>query len=139
MTVDDRAALIRHGLRLNYLTIAYNSLEAIASLIAGVLSGSVALVGFGADSVIEVTASGAAQWRLRADVDPERRAEVERLTHRIVGWSFIALAVYVSYESAERYGFANGPSEASLVSSSLPPRSSSCRSWPAPSTASPTQ
>lgn len=114
VTVDDRAALVRRGLRLNYLTIAYNSLEAIASLIAGVLSGSVALVGFGADSVIEVTAGGAAQWRLRADVDPKRRAAVERSTHRIVGWSFIALAAYVSYESARTLWLRERP-ERSIV------------------------
>ena len=58
-----RAALVQRGLRLNYLTIAYNVLEAVVAIAAGVVSGSVALVGFGFDSVIEVTASGAAQWR----------------------------------------------------------------------------
>jgi divalent metal cation (Fe/Co/Zn/Cd) transporter len=60
----------------------------------------VALVGFGADSVIEVVAAAAAQWRLRADVREDRRVAVERYTHRIVGVSFIALAVYVSIDSA---------------------------------------
>jgi divalent metal cation (Fe/Co/Zn/Cd) transporter len=94
-----RAVLVQRGLRLNYLTIAYNSLEAIVSVIAGMLAGSVALVGFGVDSVIEVTASAAAQWRLRADVDPRRREHVERLTVRVIGWSFLALAAYVSVDS----------------------------------------
>jgi divalent metal cation (Fe/Co/Zn/Cd) transporter len=97
---DTRAALVRRGLWLNYVTIGYNALEAIVSLAAGLLTGSVALVGFGFDSVIEVTASGAAQWRLRADVDPYRRQHVERITHRIVGWCFLALAAYVMYDSA---------------------------------------
>jgi divalent metal cation (Fe/Co/Zn/Cd) transporter len=96
---NSRAVLVRRGLRLNYLTIAYNSLEAMVSLIAGVLAGSVALVGFGVDSVIEVTASAAAQWRLRADVDPCRREHVERLTVRVIGWSFLALAAYVVFDS----------------------------------------
>ena len=114
MSRDERASLVQRGLWLNYLTIGYNSLEAIVSLAAGLVAGSVALVGFGFDSVIELTASGAAQWRLRADVDPERRASVERLTLRIVGWCFLALAAYVTYESAETLWFRERP-ERSVV------------------------
>ena len=94
-----RGPLVRRGLWLNYATIAYNSLEAVVSLVAGVMAGSVALVGFGIDSVIEVTASGAAQWRLRADVDHIRRERVERITLRVIGWSFLALAVYVGIDA----------------------------------------
>ena len=96
----DRQRLVRRGLLLNVATILYNCVEAVVALVAGVLSGSVALVGFGLDSVIEVTASGAAQWRLRADVDAERRERVERITLAIVGWSFLALAAYVVVDSA---------------------------------------
>lgn len=101
MTVDSpaRDGAVRRGLWLNYATIAYNSLEAAASLIAGILAGSVVLVGFGIDSVIEVTASGAAQWRLRADVDHIRRERVERVTLRVIGWSFLALAAYVGVDA----------------------------------------
>jgi divalent metal cation (Fe/Co/Zn/Cd) transporter len=95
-----REALVRRGLALNYATIAYNSFEGIASLIAGALAGSVALIGFGIDSIIEVTASGAAQWRLRVHFDDAKRANVERTTLRIIGWSFLALAAYVTLESA---------------------------------------
>jgi divalent metal cation (Fe/Co/Zn/Cd) transporter len=98
--LPNRAALVRRGLLLNWLTIGYNVLEAIVSLAAGIVAGSVALVGFGVDSVIEVTASGAAQWRLRADLDEGRRASVERGTRRVIGWSFLTLAAYVAYESA---------------------------------------
>ena len=94
-----RQALIRRGILLSYATIAYNSLEAIVSLIAGIVAGSVALVGFGFDSIIEVTASVAAQWRLRSDLDSERRERVELLTMRIVGGCFIGLAVYVLYDA----------------------------------------
>lgn len=93
--VTKRQVLVRRGLQLNYLTISYNALEALVSLVAGVLAGSVALVGFGVDSVIEVSASLAAQWRLRADVDAARRERVESLTVRVIGWSFLALAAYV--------------------------------------------
>jgi divalent metal cation (Fe/Co/Zn/Cd) transporter len=95
-----RPALVRRGLALNYITIAYNVVEAVVAIGAGVVSGSVALLGFGLDSVIEVTASGAAQWRLRTDLDAEGRERVERTTHRIIGWSFLALAVYVVVDSA---------------------------------------
>jgi divalent metal cation (Fe/Co/Zn/Cd) transporter len=94
----ERAALVRRGLRLNYATIAYNSVEAVVALFAGVLAGSVSLVGFGIDSIIEVTASGAAQWRLRADLDHRRRDRVERVTMRVIGWSFLALAGYVAVD-----------------------------------------
>ena len=71
--VASRPALVRRGLALNWLTIGYNVVEAIVAIGAGVVSGSVALLGFGLDSVIEVTASGAAQWRLRTDLDAEGR------------------------------------------------------------------
>ena len=93
-----RPALVRQGLWLNYLTIGYNTVEAIVALAAGLVAGSVALVGFGVDSGIEVTASIAAQWRLRADLDPEQRERVERITHRVIGGSFLALAAYVAVE-----------------------------------------
>ena len=96
----DRAALVRRGIWLSYATIAYNSLEAIGSLIAGSLAGSVALVGFGVDSVIEVMASLAAQWRLRSDLDLRRREGVEIWTRRIVAICFLALAVYVLADAA---------------------------------------
>jgi divalent metal cation (Fe/Co/Zn/Cd) transporter len=94
-----RPALVRRGLWLNYITIAYNTLEAVVALAAGLVAGSVALVGFGVDSAIEVTASVAAQWRLRSDIDPGRRERVERVTHRVIGGSLLALAVYITIES----------------------------------------
>lgn len=98
-STDRRRALVRRGILLSYATITYNSLEAIVALIAGILAGSVALVGFGFDSVIEVTASLAAQWRLRADLDAHRREHAELLTMRIVGACFIGLAVYILYDA----------------------------------------
>jgi len=69
--------LVRRGIWLNYATIGYNSLEAVGALVAGLLAGSVALIGFGFDSVIEVTAALAARWRLRADLNPVRRERAE--------------------------------------------------------------
>ena len=91
-----QASAIRRGRHLEYLTLAWNSLEAVVSLIAGLLAGSIALVGFGIDSVIEVSSGTILLWRLRAGEDGERR---ERLALRLVGVSFLALAAYVAYES----------------------------------------
>lgn len=105
----DRQALVRKGLILNYVTLGYNVVEAVVSIAAGVSAGSIALVGFGLDSVVEVTASIAAQWRLRADLDPGRRQRVERKSHRIIGLTFLALAVYVTYESADALIHGEGP------------------------------
>jgi divalent metal cation (Fe/Co/Zn/Cd) transporter len=109
-----RDALVRRGLWLNYATIAYNVLEAIGSLVAGILAGSVALVGFGIDSVIEVTASGAAQWRLRADIDHARREHAERISLRVIGWSFVGLALYVTIDSASSLWFQDRPERSVL-------------------------
>lgn len=96
---DARETLVRRGLRLNWLTLGYNALEAAVSLAAGLVAGSVALVGFGFDSVIEVTAAGAAQWRLRSDRHHARRERAERRTLRVIGWSFLALAAYVTWDA----------------------------------------
>lgn len=96
-----REQLVRRGIWLSYATIGYNSLEAIASLVAGILAGSVALIGFGIDSVIEVTASLAAQWRLRSDFDPVRRTSAERLSLRVIGVCFLGLAAYVAVDSGK--------------------------------------
>jgi divalent metal cation (Fe/Co/Zn/Cd) transporter len=97
--VVPRMALVRRGLWLNYLTIGYNTIEAVVSLVAGLVAGSVALIGFGVDSAIEVTASVAAQWRLRSDRDSIRRERVEWLTRRVIGGSFLVLSAYVAVDS----------------------------------------
>ena len=94
-----RDNLVRRGQRLEYFTVVYNSVEGLVSIVAGLISGSVSLVGFGLDSVIEVTSGAALLWRLHHDLNPSRREQVERTTLRIVGWSFMALAAYILYES----------------------------------------
>ncbi len=94
-----RTELVRRGQGLTYTGLAFNSLEAIVALVAGLAVGSVALLGFGVDSLIELTAGVAALWRLAADFDPARRARVERTSLRIIGACFLALAVYVAYEA----------------------------------------
>ena len=66
---------------------------------AGVLAGSIALVGFGFDSLIEVTSGAVLLWRLHADVDEARRERVEAISLRLVGICFIVLALYVTQDS----------------------------------------
>jgi divalent metal cation (Fe/Co/Zn/Cd) transporter len=99
--VMDRPALIRRGKLLEYATIGYNSLEGIVAIAAGLIAGSVALVGFGFDSVIEVISGATLLWRLFADVDEERREFVEQRALRIVGWSLLLLAAYVTFDAGK--------------------------------------
>ena len=107
--IEARHSAVRRGILLSYATIGYNTLEAIGSLIAGLLAGSVALVGFGIDSVIEVIASVTVQWRLRTDADLSRRSASEMVTLRIVGWCFVALAAYVTVDGVKSLSLAEAP------------------------------
>lgn len=95
-----RLDFARRGKRLEYFTIAWNSLEGLVAIIAGAFAGSISLVAFGIDSLIEVTSGGALLWRMKVESDPAHREKAERLTLRIVGACFIALAVYVAFEAA---------------------------------------
>jgi len=83
---------MRGARRIEYLSIAWTSLEAVVGMAAGILAGSIALISFGADSIIEVASSGVLLWRLSNPIRGEHR---EELAHRLVGVSFLALAAYV--------------------------------------------
>jgi len=96
---QERRTVARHGRRLQYLTIAWNSAECVISIGAGVVAGSIALVGFGFDSAIEVASSSAALWRLARDEDEAARERAERRTLRIIGLCFVALAIYVAVDA----------------------------------------
>ena len=95
----DRQQIAERGKRLEYFTIAWNSLEGVVAVIAGAFAGSISLVGFGIDSFIEVVSGVALLWRMSVDADVHGRESNERLALRIVGACFIALAVYIGYES----------------------------------------
>ena len=97
----NRSQLVRRGRYLEYFTIGYNSLEGLIAVGAGLLAGSIALVGFGFDSLIEVTSGVVLLWRLHADVDETRRERVEAISLRLVGICFIVLALYVIHDSVE--------------------------------------
>jgi divalent metal cation (Fe/Co/Zn/Cd) transporter len=107
----ERSKLVAKGRRLEYFTIAYNSLEGLIALIAGLMAGSIALVGFGFDSLIEVTSGTALLWRLHMDADEARRERVEAVTLRIVGVLFLLLAAYVSYDSIKSLIWREKPRE----------------------------
>jgi divalent metal cation (Fe/Co/Zn/Cd) transporter len=95
----DRQAVARRGKHLEYFTIAWNSLEGLVAVVAGALAGSISLLGFGIDSFIEVTSGTVLLWRMAVDADVRKREQNEKLSLRIVGVCFLALAVYVAYES----------------------------------------
>ena len=97
--LERRAVAALRGKHLEYFTIAWNCLEGLIAVILGALAGSISLVGFGIDSFIEVTSGAVLLWRMAVDADVRRRERNERFSLRIVGVCFLALAVYVGYES----------------------------------------
>jgi divalent metal cation (Fe/Co/Zn/Cd) transporter len=108
-----RSQSVRRGRWLEYLTIGWNSLEAIVAIGAGLVAGSIALVGFGLDSIIEVSSGAALLWRLHMDA-PEKRERAEQIALKLVGISFLLLAAYVAFDAAKSL-FKRKPPEASYV------------------------
>ncbi len=106
-----QARHVRQGRRLEYFTVGWNLLEALVSVAAGLFSGSISLIGFGIDSLIETSSGAILLWRLRAGEIGERR---ERTALRLVGISFWALAGYISFEAAKALLLREAP-EASYV------------------------
>lgn len=90
----DREALRRRGLRLAWFIVGWDVVEGTVAVTAGILAGSVALIGFGLDSSIEVFAAVVVIWQLRKDGN-DRYATALRL----IALSFFLLAAYVGYKS----------------------------------------
>jgi len=95
MSEDRRAVLGRRIRWLVAATITYNVIEAIIAITAGTIASSIALIGFGLDSVIEVSSAAAVAWQF-AGQDHERR---EKVALRVIAGSFFALAAYVTVEA----------------------------------------
>jgi divalent metal cation (Fe/Co/Zn/Cd) transporter len=93
--------LVRHwAWWLTALTIGWNSIEAIISIGSGVLAGSIALVGFGLDSVVEVSSALVIVWRLtQQSADPAVNERIERRATRLIALTFFAIALYVVYDA----------------------------------------
>ncbi|MFN0102520.1 MAG: cation transporter [Bryobacteraceae bacterium] len=95
---------IQRGLRLEYATIGYNVLEAIVALASGTVSGSVSLISFGVDSLIEVSSGAVMIWRLGKCADvAERRAQ------KLIAASFFVLAAWILWKSLESLWSREGP------------------------------
>ena len=109
--VSAKLQYVQRGKRLQYFTLFWNSLEAIVAVGAGLVSGSAALVGFGIDSVIEVTSGAASLWRLRSESSDARRERAERITLRAVGICFLALAAYVLTDAIAMLRSGEAPEE----------------------------
>lgn len=91
-----RSGQLAKGLRLEYFSLSYNILEAVVGLAAGLAAGSVALIGFGLDSVVESASATILVWRLRAESSGRRSSEdAERKAIKLVSVAFFALAAYV--------------------------------------------
>lgn len=89
---------VRRGRLLEYFTIGWNLLEAIVAVGAGIVSGSVSLVGFGVDSLIESSSAFVLLWRLREGELGEQR---EKLALKLVGISFLLLAAYIAFDAGK--------------------------------------
>ena len=94
--VRDRAAIVRRATLLNRLTIGWNAVEGIVAIAAGVAASAVSLIAFGLDSGIEVSAALVLAWRLHQERRDGCQLPADDRARRLVGWSFAALATYVS-------------------------------------------
>jgi divalent metal cation (Fe/Co/Zn/Cd) transporter len=92
----DRTVHLRHGRKLEYLTIGWNMAEASIAIVAGWAAGSIALVGFGVDSLIESLSGSVLLWRLSSPAHDESR---EKVAIKLVGISFLILATYVAFDA----------------------------------------
>src|SRR5213594_2193129 len=110
--LDSRTGLLRRGVVLEGVTVGYNALEGLVAIAAGLAAGSVALTGFGIDSVIEVVSGVVLWWWLRAELGEARvRPAVEAQAARWAGVLLHALSVYIVAESGRRLLTGDRPGE----------------------------
>lgn len=93
---EHRAEVLRGASKLEYFSLTWNVVETVVGMVAGVMAGSVALIGFALDSVVESSSASILIWRIRAERHGHRTSEeAERKAVRLVAVAFWALAVYV--------------------------------------------
>jgi divalent metal cation (Fe/Co/Zn/Cd) transporter len=113
--VADRTALVRRSRRLSWFTIAWNAIEGVTGIAAGLVAGSIALLGFGVDSYVEVFAGGVILWRLSKERHGEEvSAAAERRAVRLIAGTFLALALGVGVESVRKLLTGSRPSESAV-------------------------
>ena len=99
--------LYRKGLRLEYFAVGYNILEAVVSIVFGSIANSIALIGFGLDSIVETLSALVLIWRLRqhGKISEEAEERIEKRATRFVALTFIILGLYILYESVTNLVF----------------------------------
>ena len=102
--VAENRELSRKALLLSYITVGYNIVEGIVSIIAGALAGSIALLGFGLDSFVESLSGGVMIWRFRkqGQMSEEEEEHTEGKAVKLVAFTFFLLAAYILYESIDK-------------------------------------
>lgn len=128
---EDRRSLLTHALGLEYLTVGWNLVEAVVAIGAGLAANSVALVGFGVDSIVESISGGVLIWRLKAEergVDPAAVEGLDRRAHKLVAGSLFALAAYVGVDALRALWYQDRP-EASFIGIALTGLSMAVMGW----------
>ncbi len=99
-----KSKLHRRALLLSYLTVGYNVLEGVISIIVGLPAGSIALIGFGLDSFVESVSGGVMIWRFSKHREKSETEEqqIETKATRLIAYTFFVLGAYVLYESARK-------------------------------------
>lgn len=111
-SIGDRAAIVRRGKWLAWFTIAWNAIEGVAGIAAGIAAGSIALVGFGVDSYVEVFAGSVILWRLAKERHGHELSEAaERRAVRLIAVTFLVLALGVGAESVRKLIIGAEPDE----------------------------
>jgi cation diffusion facilitator family transporter len=116
-TAGRREKLHRRGLMLEWFSVAWNVIEGVVAMGAGIFTGSVSLVAFGADSFIEVISAIALLWRLRKagpHASAEERGAAERRALYLVAATFFLLAAYISYEAVGALLSREGPENSTV-------------------------
>lgn len=117
MTVTDlgRSSLVRRGRLLAWATILWNAAEGIIGIVSGIAAGSIALVGFGVDSYVEVFAGAVVLWRLsKEDQGRHVSAQAERRAVRLIAFTFFALAAGIGVESVRKLATGERPEESAI-------------------------
>jgi cation diffusion facilitator family transporter len=103
--------------RLEVFTVAWNAVEGVVAIGAGIATGSVSLIGFGADSFIEVISAVALLWRLREagpEASAEERGSAEKRALYLVAATFFLLAAYITYEAVGALLSGEGPEDSAV-------------------------
>ncbi len=102
--------LVQRGLMLEYATLSWNVVGTPVLVIAAIAAGSVALAGFGADSLIEIVASAVVVWQLKGEMGSGR----ERRALRVIAVAFVLLAIYIAAQSAITLASRSHPGHSTL-------------------------